>query len=327
MKKNIFNTIIILITLIFTFSGTALAEYQEIEVFEEDIIEDQPSSTDLEPDVIYDIEQVGMPEIPVEQLIFMQWEKEGYPDDIGGFFYDSENDTFGVLVVNPSRQRTDELHEMFEGRVILVPCSFSYNELMRVQNEITEMMISNPESGIYGNGIGWTSRDRNVYGFGESGKEFRVTVTVDESVFEHYYTGLTGRYGDRVHVEAGGIPANTEDMDGGMMPGSGGSLDSDVGIIPIEISGTFIGTASNVSTGGSNNMYLWIITGIALLCALLLLIRFRLMPAPAKQTVNGNILTAGTTLTHKQIIAAIKSSGIEPGKNLFPSILKKIDSM
>ena len=326
MKKYIFTTMIILITLTFILSGTALAESPEIEVFEEDIIEDHPPSGDSEPVDMYDIDEVGMPEIPVEQAIYMQWEKEGYPDDIGGFFYNSESDTFGVLVVNPSQRRIGELLEMFENKVFIVPCSFSFNELMQVQNEITEIMVSHPDSGIFGSGIGWTSKDRAVHGFGESGKEFRVTVTVDESVFEHYYTGLNSRYGDRVHVEAG-LQASVEDLDGGMMPG-GNSLYGGISFVPVEISGIFVGSVgggNNASSG--NNMYLWIATGAIMLCALLVLVRFRLHQVPTKQTVNGNIITTSAALTTGQIIDAVKNSGTEPGKDVFPAIMKKIENV
>ena len=295
----------------------------ETEVFEEDLIEDHPAAQDSDPVIMFDIDEVGMPEIPVEDLIFMQWEKEGYPDDIGGHFYDSNTNSFGILVVNPSQQRIDELLEMFENRVIIIPCRFSFNELKQVQNEITELMFSNPNSGIYGSGIGWTSSNTGVHGFGDSGKEFRVTVSVDESVFDHYYAGFSSRYGDRVIVEAG-YEAINEDTGGGIIMEGGSSAAINLSIIPVEITGTFGSNFGNGNAGG-NHIWLWVIISIALLCSLALLIRFRLSPTPAKQTVNGGVDANNAALTDKQIISSIKDSGCEPGDELFLEIMKQVD--
>jgi len=203
--------------------------------------------------------------------------------------------------------------------------------LRQVQNEITEMMSSNPDGGIYSTGIGWTSADGVVFGFGESGKEFRVNVSVDKEAFYHYHTGLTARYGDRVYVDISS-PISLEDgMDGMIMPGGGvqaeGAADP-VKINLIEITGVFTGSTGYGSIGGntrgSTDILLWIIAGAVLLCALLLLVRFRMFPVPAKQTVNGGVIASGAPLTGKQVIAAVKESGSEPGDGVLQAILQQI---
>jgi len=257
----------------------------------------------------------------------MQWEKEGYPDDIGGIYFDSDFNTYGILVVNPSPQRISELHELLGNNVIITPCIYSFNELMQVQNEITEMMVANPEGGIYSSGIGWGNINNANRGFGESGKEFRVSISVDESVFDHYNTGFTNRYGDRVIVSVGSpFSFATDDMDGGAVPEGIGSPTADFTIVPIEITGTFA-SIGNSGVGGNDNTWLWIITGIALLCALAVYIRFRLIPTPAKQTVNGDVISENSVLTKKQVIAAVKNSGSEPGEGVYRSIMKQVDKI
>jgi hypothetical protein len=258
--------------------------------------------------------------------MFGQWEREGYPDDIGGYYYDSTADSYGILVVDPRPQRIAELRELFGGDIIITPCVFSYNELMIVNNEIIEMMKSNPDSGIYGVGIGWTNTGGAVHGFGESGKEFRVGITVDENVFDHYSAGFMNRYGERVYVEAGTGYTIQNDMDDGAMNGGSGETIG-ANIIPIEITGVFSG---GISAGGSiflgESTWLWLIIGIALLGTLLLFVSQRLRPTPAKQTTNGDIVTGNTALTKQQIITAVKNSESVPGDDLFKTILQRIDN-
>jgi len=329
IRRLVFIIIFILIAL--GLSVTAAADFTETEIFDEDIIvaEDHPNEQSSDPVTMHDIEEVGMPEIPAVERILMQWEKEGYPDDIGGIYFDSEFNTYGILVVNPSPQRISELLELLDNDVIITPCIYSYNELMQVQNEITEMMVANPEGGIFSSGIGWGNVNNAGRGFGESGKEFRVSISVDASVFDHYNTGFTNRYGDRVIVSIGSPGIALDDMDGGVVPEGTGSPATGITIIPIEITGTFIGSTSSSSSsaGGNNNIRLWIVTVIAMLCTIAVFIRFRLLPAPVKQTINGDIITKNVPLTKKQIISAVKKSGNEPREEVYKSLMKRIDNV
>jgi len=336
-KKCAYGAAMIVLAATFFLSGTAFAGDPDTEVFADDVLED-PASHDLESAIMHDIDEVGQPDAPVWVVMFGQWEREGYPDDIGGVYYDSQADMYGILVVDPSPQRMAELRELFGDGVIITPCRFSYNELMMVKDEIVEKMGSSPNSGIYGVGLGWTSTGGRVHGFGESGKEFRVMIHVDESVFDHYSDGFVSRYGERVIVEVGHLVI-TEEMDDGMvmdggrvmeggraMGGGGDSLAIGADIVPIEISGVFSG---GIGAGGStffgDSYWLWLVIGIALL-GTLLLVRQRLRQAPAMQTANGGIVTANAALTDKQVVAAVKNSEAAPGDELFKTIMQRIDS-
>jgi hypothetical protein len=282
---------------------------------------------------MHDIDEVGQPEVPAWVIIFGQWEREGYPDDIGGFYYDSAADSYGILIVDPSPQRIAELRELFGDDVIITPGRFSRNELMLVQNEITEIMSSNTDSGIYSSGIGWTRIDGTVRGFGESGKEFRVVVSVGESVFDHYNDGFASRYGERVYVEIGHDLTlfNEDDMVGGRLSGTDTTVTDSAGIIPvivpIDITGVFSG---GISSGNNNiindSFWLWLIIGIVLLGTLVIFVWKRPRHSPAMQTANSGIVTGNTALTRKQVIAAVKNNEAIPGDKLFKSIMQQIDS-
>ena len=140
-----------------------------------------------------------VPEEPPHALLAL-WEREGYPDDIGGVYFDNDSGSLALLLVNPTPERIAELRALAGHDLIITPSTYSYNELRRIQDEIWAEVGA--DSKIFGVGVGWTSdEDRNVIGFGESGKEFRVLVWVDETVFEHYSSEFARRFGGRVVVE------------------------------------------------------------------------------------------------------------------------------
>jgi hypothetical protein len=229
----------------------------------------------------------------------------GYPDDIGGVYSaDGSVGNLGVLVVNPSPERTAELLEIFSE---VTPCKYSYNELMLVHQEIVALM--GPESLIYGCGIG---------GFhGPSGKEFRVTVSVDESAFDRYTAEFAALYGDMTHVEMS-LPlvpdsdywVGTEIMPGGAM--AGGGIDSGA-------------VASITPDDPSGSLLLWAMTGVGLLGVLTTMLWRRSRLVPAMQTANGGGVAQNGPVSKSQAIAAVKESGSAPGDGLFDAISKKID--
>lgn len=128
-----------------------------------------------------------------------QWDEHGYPDDIGGQY--SKDGSIWVQVVETTPERMEELRGMFGDKISLT--KYSFNELEGVRQEI-EAVMQAPESKIYGLGTGWSSNGNGVFGFGESGTEFRVVVIVDKSMYEHYSAEFARQYGDKVYVEAGG---------------------------------------------------------------------------------------------------------------------------
>lgn len=73
--------------------------------------------------------------------------------------------------------------------------------LTQIHAEICEEMKA-PRSLIFGVGIGWATIDGKVTGFGPSGKESRVVVEVDSTVYDSYAEKWSRLYGDMVYVES-----------------------------------------------------------------------------------------------------------------------------
>jgi hypothetical protein len=142
--------------------------------------------------------------------IFVEWHHNGYPDDIGGIY--TNNGGFGglsILLVNPTPERMAELRELTGRDIVITACKYSYNEMLRTQNDISAQIAR--ENKIYSVGTGWAITNGEVHGFGESGKEFRVIVGVDESEVDRYSIEFSKRYGDMVVVEKS-HPNRTEDF-------------------------------------------------------------------------------------------------------------------
>ena len=266
---------------------------------------------------------------------FKQWEISGYPDDIGGVYYDSDLGKMGILIVNPEQGRIDELRAMFSDGVVLTPSTFSYNELRLAQEEIDAIMA--PGSGIYSTGVGWTSTDGIVHGFGESGKEFRLVVGVDESVFDHYSEGFAALYGDRVVIEASSqvaldsISESGGLLDGGMVDNGGGDALASrpiAPIVPVDISAALSGSAFFPPTYANpdNGIWLWAILGVGLAGILLLLLRLRPRPVHAMQTADGGVVVGSSAVSKKQVVDAIRNSAIAPSDGLFDRVSEQIDS-
>jgi len=151
-----------------------------------------------------------------------QWEMYGYPDDIDSQYRDLDTYAVGIGVVDPAPERLEELRAVFGEDALITRSKYSHNELYRVREEI-EALMAEPDSKIYGLGVGWSSDENGVFGFGESGRESRVVVTVDESVYTDYGDEFARSYGDMVFVEAGGPvildgPGAEEDIRGAINP-------------------------------------------------------------------------------------------------------------
>ena len=153
-----------------------------------------------------------------------------YPDDVGGLYYDRETGKDYYLVIDPTPERLEELRTILSGSGSRVgisyydpmnlpenidelraqyrdsinftsPCKYSYTELMRVNYEM--YLLMGPDSSIYGAGLGWSNSNGVLTGFGETGKELRVIVSVAEKEVNRYSSEFTEKYGDMVVVEAG----------------------------------------------------------------------------------------------------------------------------
>ena len=233
----------------------------------------------------------------------------GYPDDVGGVYYDKNTGMLCMLVVNPSPERIEELRAQFDNEEFLrqsgagsglafTPCKYSYVELARVQYEIYTLMGDG--SKIFGTGIGWHDASSDTPGFGESGKEFRVTVSVDESVLSKYHTDFTNMYGDKVFVTA-----------------NGEGVADDAGMNALVFEG-----------GNKNgfNTWIWAVGGIFILGMAVILYANRTRLIPAFQTNNGNVVTGNTPASTKQTVAAIKNSALTPSDDVFKNIMEKVNN-
>ena len=67
---------------------------------------------------------------------------------------------------------------------------------------VAEHMRTPVEWRVVGIGVGWATIDGQVTGFGESGKESRVVVSVLTEHADEYRDRFRKKYGDMVYVEA-----------------------------------------------------------------------------------------------------------------------------
>lgn len=140
------------------------------------------------------------------QELAAQWEQKGYPDDVGSVYNDSQTGKLVFTLTDNSEARRQELLALVSNpdEVDFGDATYSFNELLIVQEEIMGEMAAQGEAGpIHSVSIGWTSLNGTVIGFGDSGKESRVVVAVDEKAHKEYVAKYKEAYGDKVYVEFG----------------------------------------------------------------------------------------------------------------------------
>ncbi|MCL2323679.1 MAG: hypothetical protein FWC47_16430 [Oscillospiraceae bacterium] len=135
--------------------------------------------------------------------LYQHWEETGYPDYVGGVCStDGGMDKLTVLLVDDDDNIKEQILSSLvdSSGVSFVKALYSYNAMKAVQDEIITKYLGKDDK-FYGIGIGYTSIGGEVKGFGESGKELRVVVDVDESVKAEYTNKFHSLYGDMVVVE------------------------------------------------------------------------------------------------------------------------------
>lgn len=112
-----------------------------------------------------------------------------------------------MLLTELSDAREAEIRALVSdpNAVFFVKCSYSYNELLAVLKQIEQNDLFTDKIEIVGAGIGWTSDENGVRGFGENGFENRVCIEVLEEYYDKYVSLLGGQYGDMVDVSIGEI--------------------------------------------------------------------------------------------------------------------------
>ncbi|MDR1409171.1 MAG: hypothetical protein LBJ12_02635 [Oscillospiraceae bacterium] len=235
-------------------------------------------------------------EFAMNQLL-LDWEENGYPDDIGGQFRDIESGKLGLLVINPSTARVDELHEKLGANLLIVPTKYAYNDLMRVKVEI-EKIMQKADNKIYGVSVGWGNEGETVFGFGESGKEFRVIVLVDKEVVALLTAQLKEKYGEKVIVEES---------------------------LPIEAFENNALTAPQNSNISKDMFILLIVLCIFLLSAITLFAYQKNKRVPLLQTFLGITVERERTSPRAFVVRAVKNRQFSPKSNLFSLIRDKIE--
>lgn len=124
---------------------------------------------------------------------------------------DGSADNLTITLVEGYEDKEDDLRTIIKDAstlTIVTGASYSEAEMKKVQEEIVAEYMG-PEAPVVGVGIGWAVIDGEVTGFGESGTESRVCVTVLPEYYEEYSKILSDKYGAMVHVEIGNM-ATTE---------------------------------------------------------------------------------------------------------------------
>jgi len=267
-----------------------------------------------------------------DNILYALWDIYGYPDDVGGLFYDSDTGMMGFLLVDPTPERIAELRRLAIVDIVIYTSKYSWNELLRVQAEITALMVQDfnigeniPDSGIYFTGTGWTSTDGVVHGFGENRREMRVTVGVAESMYDHFNALFTELYGDMVVVMVSGPIepgfAGTDDLL--IEEGADALVDDFLDTIITNDSGFY---EYDILVYDNNTfLILFIIFGFGLLGTLAVFIWIKTRRINAIQTTKDSIVTESIAVSREQVITAVKESGHTPRDNLLETIIKEIN--
>lgn len=232
---------------------------------------------------------------PDERDWLLDWELNGYPDNVGGVYYDDADGKIVVMLVDPSEAAIAELQAQYadlaNDSVRFGESRYSYNEMLAIQANFPDNANNLP---IYGIGIGWTLVDGEVGGFGESGKEFRVIVNVDESALEEARNWFATQYGDIVYVEAGDMPAEADGRE------------------------LFADDSSN-----GNRILLPVIAAAVLLAAVALILNRRRFIS-VFQSDNGEITAQSEHLGRRDVVKAVRENTLSPSDDVSASLMKRI---
>ncbi len=135
--------------------------------------------------------------------LYESWEQNGYPDYVAGVYStDGSYDNLTVqLVGDTDGTLEDQLRSQLErdDSLTVESGSYSYNRLLEIQDEIVQEYMLQGDGTIVGCGVGWGSDG----GFGPSGKESRVVVTVRPENLDTLKEEFQSSYGAAVVVEPG----------------------------------------------------------------------------------------------------------------------------
>ena len=141
----------------------------------------------------------------MEVELFQQWEREGYPDYVGGrSSSEGTLNNFNVYLTENTAEKQQMLREQVPENVGLTfyPCKYSYNHLKQVMDEIEKKW----KDGYGIVGWGYTIPkiiDENAV------NEPRISVRILQENYEETVTKLTEAFGDAVYTKVGNysVPA------------------------------------------------------------------------------------------------------------------------
>ncbi|HHU53303.1 MAG TPA: hypothetical protein GXZ43_04405 [Clostridiaceae bacterium] len=273
MKKLI--AFIIALTCILSFSITVLA-------------------TDSNSNSEFIVEESSLNDITFENIaaLYEYWEINGYPDYVG-FVYSTDGSTknLTVLLVGDDGTVENQIRSMLinDSGLSFGNAKYSYNELMAISSEISSEYLENNKL-FYGLSVGWGGVGDGAPGFGDSGREARVVVEVDSSIFAEYTKLFKELYGDKVVVFQSGAFVDESD----------------------------IAEAKNTSL-------LWLLIPVVLLVGVGIIFAIRTKLVPALQTATGSVVAKTAPVSRKQTVEAVKNSEVTPRAEVFDSILSKIE--
>lgn len=143
-------------------------------------------------------------EFPTVMELYNDWETNGYPDYVADVFSTSGGWEMTILLVEGADDKADEIRAMVDstdGLTVDTGAKYSHNELKAVYEEITSTLAGG-SGDIVSCGLGWHTVNGEVTGFGESGKESRVVVSVKSEKAQAYADLFAEKYGDMVVVES-----------------------------------------------------------------------------------------------------------------------------
>ncbi|MGI6580080.1 MAG: hypothetical protein ACOX3H_07585 [Saccharofermentanales bacterium] len=275
MKKLI--TFLIVLTCILSLSMTVLA-------------------TDSDGNSEFVVQESSLNHVTYENIValYEHWETNGYPDYVG-FVYSTDGSTnnLTVLLVGDDGTAENQIRSMLisDSGLSFGSAKYSYNELIAISREISSEYLEKNKL-FYALGVGWAGVGDGAPGFGDSGREPRVVVEVDDSIFAEYTKLFAELYGDKVVVFAGG-PFVPEDE-------------------------------SNIAED-KNTGLLWLLIPMLLMVGAGIIFAIRTKLVPALQTATGSVVTKTAPVSRKQTLEAVKNSEATPSEDVFDSILRKID--
>lgn len=139
---------------------------------------------------------------PVQVDLFEQWEREGYPEYVGGTSSsDGTLSNYNLYLTENTEEKQQMIREQVPDRIGLTfyPCKYSHNHLKQVMNEIA----NNWKDGYGIVGWGYTIpkiTDENAI------NEPRISVIIVQENYEETVAKLTEAFGDAVYPRVGTYP-------------------------------------------------------------------------------------------------------------------------